>query len=591
MTNSLIKNTTYETVLGFEEVPGTPYVPAQPARTVYEVRNVCGFRYSGAGHYVFTTDSSGHSSMIWVADVAPAPGSYSVSTGTWLCTNETVPVTYRGTPAIAATPGHTIEVEQNVRAYNLGWNAGGRSIAFITANGYATFQARASLVGAIVGLNVDDGVDGRYSGVTIDYGFLLMRGSARLIENGVVGAYLGAYTDATVFKIDRTGTTITYSMAGTTVHTSTGAATTATWLEAALYSGDDEVFNPAITQVSSPDLTTLHATIDITLPALELLMADVPYASIDLELPALTVDSTNGLALPSYAVIDIQLPPLALDVDSLTGEIATISLTLPSLTVLAADHPYAAINLVLPALDAAVWAVDGNENASMDSRAGAASTLAAVTVMLVLMSSTGQVTTALSAQVVMPAEMRSEAFFGSTFSTSALMDAVMRSVATAGTLATVPESDIQTWVVSLASSGSTSYANYPFNSFAKIGDAYFGAGPGGIYELDGDTDDGAPIRAALSLGKRDFGSSAKKTVSECYLGMSSSGNLFVKVIAEDEEFIYKTEDNSPEMQQQRLKFGKGLQANYLTLELYNEDGADFELDTVEFMVADLSRKT
>lgn len=227
---------------------------------------------------------------------------------------------------------------------------------------------------------------------------------------------------------------------------------------------------------------------------------------------------------------------------------------------------------------------------SITSAGEITATAEATKLLIVTITSAGEMSSAMVPARLISAEMVSEAALGSAIAAQSILNAVMVSLGISGSVLAIPDADSEVWVCSLGG-GSSSYSNYAFNSFAKIGDAYYGAGPGGIYELAGDDDDGAPVRAGLSFGKRDFGSSSKKTVSEAYFGMSSSGNLFVKLIAEGEEYIYRTEDNSPEMQQQRIKFGKGLQANYLTLEIYNEDGADFELDTVEFMVADLSRKT
>ena len=41
---------------------------------------------------------------------------------------------------------------------------------------------------------------------------------------------------------------------------------------------------------------------------------------------------------------------------------------------------------------------------------------------------------------------------------------------------------------------------------------------------------------------------------------------------------------------QRIDTGKGLRANWLEFELYNADGEDFELASVEFAAVPLSRR-
>jgi hypothetical protein len=596
MTNSLIKNVTTVAALGTEEVPATPYVPAVPSRTVYERRLVCGFRYSGPGHYVFNTNpQTGQTTMIWVSDAAPGPGQYTVSTGVWACTYETVPVTYPGTPAVPAQPGYTRTSMVNTIDYQLGWNAGGRSIAFFTADGNVKFNARESIVGAIVGLNVDDGTPVDYNGNTINYGFLLAHGVAHIIQNGaIIGAAVGTYTAATLFEIYRAGTTITYKMGGTTVGTATGAPTTATWLEAALFSGDDEIFNPTLTQTSAPDTTAQTGTIDASLPPLTMFASPAGYAEINATLPNLALDADAGLMTPAYAVLSAELAPLASSINWLTGEIGSIDASLPSMEMLAADHPYGEIKASLPSLLGGMLAMEGDNNASMVSQGVADAMMAPVTFLVVTMSSAGVLTAAETVDIVIPAELRSQALLSSIWGTSAILDAVIASLAISGSVLGVPESDSETWVMNLGTQGTTNYTNYGFNSFALIGQRYYGAGPAGIFVLDGDTDAGELIRAKVSLGKLDFGTALQKTISHAYIGMSAKGNLFMKVIVgegdEAREYVYKTRGFSSSLQQQRIVCGKGLKANYAEVELYNEDGADFEIDTVEFHVADLKRR-
>ncbi|MNY38694.1 hypothetical protein D3C86_1733350 [compost metagenome] len=134
------------------------------------------------------------------------------------------------------------------------------------------------------------------------------------------------------------------------------------------------------------------------------------------------------------------------------------------------------------------------------------------------------------------------------------------------------------------------YRSYPFNSFAVIDGKHYGASAEGLFLLEGDDDAGEPIHASFDLGEMDFGTAELKTITECYVGLSAKGNLFLKVIAEGREFIYKTRSFSEHMQQQRITPGKGLKTNYVTVQFFNEGGADFEIDSVRFVVADLSRR-
>ena len=154
----------------------------------------------------------------------------------------------------------------------------------------------------------------------------------------------------------------------------------------------------------------------------------------------------------------------------------------------------------------------------------------------------------------------------------------------------VPAEDVDAWAVNLDGFGSTTYSGFPFNSFANIGGRYFGAAMTGIHELEGDDDAGAPIQASIDFGVVSFGSTLKKTVAEAYLGMSGTGHLFLKIVADGQEFIYRTRSYSEHMRAQRVTLGKGLRPNYAGLQLFNDDGADFALDSVEFVPVTLSRR-
>ena len=145
--------------------------------------------------------------------------------------------------------------------------------------------------------------------------------------------------------------------------------------------------------------------------------------------------------------------------------------------------------------------------------------------------------------------------------------------------------------VNLNGYGSTTYSNYPFNSFARIGDRYYGAKLDVLFELGGTDDAGTQIDAAICPGKLDFGTPQQKTVSEVFIGAASESALLLKVAGPAGEFSYAAQSFSAELRQHRFKLGKGLKTNYLIPVFYNQDGADFEIDTLEFEVADLSRKT
>jgi hypothetical protein len=595
MTNSLIKLTQTVTEVGTETIPAIPYKPATPPRTVMKSVNVCMFRYAGKGHYEYSTDpSTGQTTGIFVPDAIM--GYQGGMQGTWACTTELVTVTEPGEPAQPYVPARVITTKKSVTNYNLGWNAGARSIKFFRNDGYAEFKVRPDVVGAICGLNFYDEVTGGYTGKSIDFAFYCARGLAWVCKNGVLGVGVGGYTAETVFRIERTDDEVTMLVDGATVHTASTTPGVPAYLEASIYKAGDEVFDPVIASVGGPDTDTQTGSINASFSPMSMAAWDRPGRGfIEASFMPLTIEATGegaggGGIEPSYAVIDGSFPELSMYATGLTGEVGTINASFLPMKMLAADHPYGEIFASFEPMEGTLMAYEGNLNASMGGVIAAAPVLRVASFLAVTMTAAGAVSSAMTVSALMDEKLLAAAAGGATYAVNAIHQAIMLSLSHSGDVLTVPDSDSETWVVNLDEGGSTTYTNYGFNSFATIGGRHYGAGPGGVFLLEGDTDDGAPIRASVGLGKLSFGSAMKKTVSECYMGLSSEGNLFVKVIAEGQSYLYKTTSSSSELRQQRVKLGKGLKTNYVELEIYNEGGADFELDSVEFRVADLSRR-
>ena len=150
------------------------------------------------------------------------------------------------------------------------------------------------------------------------------------------------------------------------------------------------------------------------------------------------------------------------------------------------------------------------------------------------------------------------------------------------------------WVANWETGAASRYENYDFNSFATLDGRPFGMRSNGLYLLEGDDDAGAPIRASFSLGERSLGVNGLKRLEQVYAGVSSTGRMYLKVLYQNEagpqEFIYAARRSDEYHRMQRFDVGRGIKAHYLTFEIYNSDGCDFDLDTVEFMVANMSRR-
>lgn len=209
----------------------------------------------------------------------------------------------------------------------------------------------------------------------------------------------------------------------------------------------------------------------------------------------------------------------------------------------------------------------------------------------VVINSTGNISTALAIGLVKDAALDTTATLSDAFTLSSILAALMESEVTVGADVPLYERGNEVWVVNLAENHATStFEDYPFNSYGVIGGRAFGAKQDGLFLLEGDDDAGAPIRASVSYGKQDFGTPAMKNMSRAYVGASSTGKLYLKVIAGGKEYLYAARAASPEMAQMRFDVGRGLQANYFTFELFNKNGGDFEIDSVSFFAAEFKRR-
>lgn len=153
------------------------------------------------------------------------------------------------------------------------------------------------------------------------------------------------------------------------------------------------------------------------------------------------------------------------------------------------------------------------------------------------------------------------------------------------------------WVLNTESAGLSRYTNYPFNSFARVGERYYGLTSGGLFRLDGGDDVGEPINARIRTGMFDFGDRVLKGVPEAYVGYASDGTLLLRTIFAHPKTGEKTAADyrlvprgAATTRENRFEGGRGVFSVDWSFELENVDGADFELESIEFRPVALSRR-
>lgn len=145
-----------------------------------------------------------------------------------------------------------------------------------------------------------------------------------------------------------------------------------------------------------------------------------------------------------------------------------------------------------------------------------------------------------------------------------------------------PSGTTTTWVVNTRTNAVTEYVNYDFRSFARMNNRYIAAGAAGLYELDGDTDDGVSIISEMMSGYLQLNEKKLFGIKGAYVAIRGGGRFYLKLIAGDgREYVYELKAQ-PNLMTTKVKVGKGIRTTYMAFDLVTE-GQDFDLDSLEFI--------
>lgn len=151
-----------------------------------------------------------------------------------------------------------------------------------------------------------------------------------------------------------------------------------------------------------------------------------------------------------------------------------------------------------------------------------------------------------------------------------------------------PGGGFTAWTMNTRTAAVTEYDNFAFNSFARIGNKYIGATETGLYELNGDTDDGDPVIARIKSGFMQFGGVQLSRVKAAYIGMRGEGDFILRIETGDgARYDYAVPTRN--LRTTKVHMGKGQRARYFSFELISA-GADFDLDSIEFVPLVVQRR-
>ena len=125
----------------------------------------------------------------------------------------------------------------------------------------------------------------------------------------------------------------------------------------------------------------------------------------------------------------------------------------------------------------------------------------------------------------------------------------------------------------------THYPIYPSDRILRFGDDYYGVAADGLYRLDGNTFDGVEIISVVETAQTDFKErSAKRPVSLFLAGRMDTKLKVSVTAAEDEKNTYTYTGTWEGVGNQRVRFGRGIKARYLSYGFTNHTGEDFDVD-------------
>jgi hypothetical protein len=145
-----------------------------------------------------------------------------------------------------------------------------------------------------------------------------------------------------------------------------------------------------------------------------------------------------------------------------------------------------------------------------------------------------------------------------------------------------------TWVVNLETGAASQYDAFGFNSFSHYDGGYLAAASDGIYQLAGSTYAGTPIGWQAQLPVDNFGTSHKKRFPDIWIGVSSTNAVYLKVVTEDDTYIYQADTRTAGLQENHIETGRGLEGTYWTFTL--QGTASAEIESIDFTPIVLQQK-
>jgi hypothetical protein len=155
--------------------------------------------------------------------------------------------------------------------------------------------------------------------------------------------------------------------------------------------------------------------------------------------------------------------------------------------------------------------------------------------------------------------------------------------------AVLTEDEYQAWCMNMRNFGVSEYENFAYTSLCRFQGKLYGTLPTGVFEIDGDTDDGTDIDAEVMSGIQEYKGHQRdpedfslriKQSQGAYMNMRLSGEFAVTLLVDEQEERIFTVDgtNDPEgIHRVRVKIPPGIQGLNWQFGFKNINGSNFHL--------------
>lgn len=173
-----------------------------------------------------------------------------------------------------------------------------------------------------------------------------------------------------------------------------------------------------------------------------------------------------------------------------------------------------------------------------------------------------------------------------------IVSALLDSTAIVHVLLSVGNEVFDVWVMNTELGAVSTYSDFDFQGFARLGEKYFGLRDDGIHVLSGTKSAGRNIIGSVATGLSNLGTEYKKRVPAVYVGYTAEGALVMKIVTTDagtkrENWYTLSPIAKPATTDNRFSPAKGLNSVYWQAKIV---GQNFTLDSVKLWRALTSRR-